>query len=204
MGQDTIAQGRGLVFVISAPSGAGKTTLVRRVMEELPGLRFSVSYTTRMPRANEKEGVDYHFVSPEHFQEMIQKDQFLEWAEVLGHYYGTPMVDTSVIEKEGVDLILDIDTQGAKKAKERLTDAILIFLLPPSLEALRERLLGRGLDSAETIQFRLLHAKKDIEEAHGYDYLIVNQCLEDAVERLKSIIIRERHKKEERDGEGDR
>jgi guanylate kinase len=188
-------RGKGLVFIISAPSGTGKTTLVRRVMEELPCLRFSVSYTTRSPRISEKEGVDYHFISREIFQEMVQKDKFLEWAEVLGHCYGTALVDTVSLESEGMDLILDIDTQGAKKAKEKLADAILIFLLPPSIETLKERLSGRGLDSAETIQFRLAHAKKDIEEAHWYRHLIVNERIEKAVEKLKAIIIAERRQK---------
>ncbi len=189
-------QGKGLVFIVSAPSGTGKTTLVRRVMEELPGLRFSISYTTRSPRANERDGVDYHFVSKDLFQEMVQKGLFLEWAEVLGHYYGTPMVDGKALEAQGMDLILDIDPQGAKQAKERLGQAILIFLLPPSLEVLRERLVGRGLDSAETIQFRLTHAKRDLEEAHWYHHLIVNDRIEESIEALKSIIIAERLKKE--------
>jgi guanylate kinase len=190
-------RGKGLIFIISAPSGTGKTTLVRRVMEQLPSLRFSVSYTTRPPRANEREGVDYHFVPPEIFREMIDRDQFLEWAEVLGHYYGTARVDVEHLRSEGMDLILDIDTQGAKKAKEQLDHAILIFLLPPSLETLRERLWSRGLDSAETIEFRLAHAKKDLEEAHWYHHLIINDRLEEAAETLKTIIVHERCKEEE-------
>jgi guanylate kinase len=187
--------GKGLIFIISAPSGTGKTTLVRRVMEELPCLRFSVSYTTRPPRLSEKEGVDYHFISRETFQGMVKKDQFLEWAEVLGHYYGTALMDSGSLESEGMDLILDIDTQGAKKAKEKLAQAILIFLLPPSIETLKERLLGRGLDSPEAIQFRLAHAQKDIEEAHWYHHIIINAKIEEAVEKLKAIIIAERRKK---------
>ncbi|MBM4277915.1 MAG: guanylate kinase [Deltaproteobacteria bacterium] len=193
-------KGRGLIFIISAPSGTGKTTLVRRVMEELPCLRFSVSYTTRPPRANEQEGVDYHFIPPDVFMEMIEKDQFWEWAEVLGHYYGTARVDLKALETEGVDLILDIDTQGAKKAKEKLDHAILIFLLPPSIDALKERLMGRGLDSLERIQFRLAHAKSDIEEAHWYDHIVINERIEEAAEKLKAIILSERCKKEENHG----
>lgn len=190
-----LTKGKGLIFIISAPSGAGKTTLVRRVMEELPGLRFSVSYTTRPPRANEREGIDYHFVTPEVFREMIERDQFLEWAEVLGHYYGTAQIRGEALREEGVDLVLDIDTQGARKAKERLSHAVLIFLLPPSLDTLRERLVGRGLDSPETIEFRLAHAKRDLEEVHWYDHLIVNDQVEEAVQRLKTIMIEERRKK---------
>ena len=193
-------KGRGLIFIISAPSGTGKTTLVRGVMEALPCLRFSVSYTTRPPRANEQEGVDYHFISHDVFMEMIEKDQFLEWAEVLGHYYGTARVDLKALETEGVDLILDIDTQGAKKAKEKLDHVILIFLLPPSIDALKERLMGRGLDSLERIQFRLAHVKSDIEEAHWYHHIVINERIEEAVEKLKVIIITERRQKEENHG----
>lgn len=193
-------QGKGLIFIISAPSGTGKTTLVKRVMEELPCLRFSISYTTRPPRRGEKDGVDYHFVTKDIFMEMVREDQFLEWAEVLGHYYGTARVDGHALEAEGVDLILDIDTQGAKKAKEKLDHAVLIFLLPPSLDSLKDRLTGRGLDSPERIKVRLAHAKNDLKEAHWYHHLIINEEIEVSVEKLKSIILSERHKKEENHG----
>jgi len=178
--------------VISAPSGAGKTTLVRRVMEQLPNLQFSVSYTTRPPRSNEKEGKDYHFVSPAIFQGMVEKGEFLEWAEVLGNQYGTVWVDAKDLESKGIDLILDIDTQGAKKVREKIDYAILIYVLPPSMKALRERLITRGLDSSEMIEYRLANARRDIEEAHWYHYVIVNDKIEDAVEKLKAIIIAER------------
>lgn len=181
--------------MISAPSGAGKTTLVRRVMEQLPSLRFSVSYTTRHPRSNEQEGEDYHFVSPAVFQEMAEKDEFLEWAEVLGNRYGTVQVDVKNLKSQGVDLILDIDTQGAKKVREKVDQTVLIYVLPPSMGVLRERLTTRGLDSPEMIEFRLANAKKDIEEAHWYHYVIVNERIEDAVEKLKAIIIAERCRK---------
>jgi guanylate kinase len=179
----------GLVFIISAPSGTGKTTLLKRVMEELPGLKFSVSYTTRAPRANEKEGKDYHFVSPSRFQEMMERGEFLEWAEVVGNRYGTA---SATLTPEGNDLILDIDTQGAKKVKEKLSDPVLIFILPPSYRVLKERLIKRGLDSFETIEFRLAHALREIEEAHGYHYVIINGRMEEAVAELKAIIIAER------------
>lgn len=188
-------KGKGLIFIVSAPSGAGKTTLVRKVMEALPGLRFSVSYTTRPPRTGEKEGIDYHFISPGVFRERVEKDQFLEWAEVMGHRYGTGRVDPEALKSEGADLILDIDTQGAKRAKEKLTDAVLIFILPPSIEALEERLIGRGLDPPERIRIRLAHAKSDMEEARWYQYVIVNDKLEEGVAELKAIIVAERQKK---------
>jgi guanylate kinase len=196
MGQEAIERGKGLVFIISAPSGTGKTTLVRRVMDLLPALRFSVSYTTRPPRRGEKDGVDYRFVSQGVFLEMIHQDQFLEWAEVLGHYYGTARVDPLALKAEGIDLILDIDTEGAKKAKEKLDQAVLIFLLPPSLDSLKDRLTGRGLDPPERIQFRLAHAKREIEESHWYHHIIVNEKIEESVEKLKAIILTERCKKE--------
>jgi len=185
-------KGGGLVFIISAPSGAGKTTLVREVMRQLPGLHFSVSFTTRLPRPNEKEGEDYHFVSHSVFQKMAEKNEFLEWAEVLGNCYGTPRPDFKKFESEGIDLILDIDTQGAKKVKKEISQPVLIYVLPPSLKALRERLMNRGMDSLEMVKFRLSSAKKDMEEAAGYHYVIVNDSVEEAVEKLKSIIIAER------------
>jgi guanylate kinase len=184
--------GGGLVFIISAPSGAGKTTLVREVMRQLPGLHFSVSFTTRLPRPNEKEGEDYHFVSHSVFQRMVEKNEFLEWAEVLGNRYGTPRPDFKKFESEGIDLILDIDTQGAKKVKKEIGQPVLIYVVPPSLKALRERLINRGVDSLEMVKFRLSNAKKDMEEAAGYHYVIVNDNVEEAVEKLKSIIIAER------------
>jgi guanylate kinase len=184
--------GRGLVFIISAPSGTGKTTLVKEVIQQLPGLQFSVSFTTRLPRPNEREGEDYHFVSHAAFQRMVEKNEFLEWAEVLGNRYGTPRHDLKKLESEGIDLILDVDTQGAKKAMKGIEQPLLIYLLPPSIKVLRERLLNRGVDSLEMVKFRLSNARKDIEEAHWYHYVIVNDRIGDAIEKLKSIIISER------------
>jgi guanylate kinase len=188
-------KGAGLAFIISAPSGAGKTTLLRKVMSQLPGLQFSVSYTTRPPRANEHEGEDYHFVSPSVFQKMVDRDEFLEWAEVLGNRYGTVWENMKTLESEGMDLILDIDTQGAKKVVEKVDHAVLIYILPPSLKVLRERLVTRGLDSPEMIEFRLANAKKDMEEAQWYHYAILNEKVEDTVEKLRAIMMAERCKK---------
>jgi len=185
-------KGGGLVFIVSAPSGAGKTTLVREVIRQLPGLQFSVSFTTRLPRPNEKEGEDYHFVSHSVFQKMVEKNEFLEWAEVLGNRYGTPRPDLKRLESEGMDLILDIDTQGGKNLKNAIAQPVLIYLLPPSLKVLKERLINRGVDSLEMVKFRLSSARRDMEEAEGYHYVIVNDSVEEAVVKLKSIIIAER------------
>lgn len=188
-------KGGGLIFIISAPSGTGKTTLVKKVMERLPNLQFSVSYTTRPPRSSEREGEDYHFISPAAFQKMAESGDFLEWAEVLGNRYGTTLKNLETLESEGVDLILDIDTQGAKKVAGKVDYTILIYILPPSLETLRERLMKRGLDSPEMIEFRLANARRDIEEAHWYHYVIVNERIEDAIEKLKAIVVAERCRK---------
>jgi guanylate kinase len=182
----------GLIFIVSAPSGAGKTTLIRRVMEKLSGLKFSVSYTTRHPRLNERNGEDYYFISHEEFQKKIERDEFLEWAEVLGNLYGTGKINLDKLESEGLDLILDIDSQGAKRVLKKIHNAILIYILPPSPESLKKRLEERGLDSKETISFRLANAKDEIKEAKWYHYVIVNDNIEDAVEKFKAIIVAER------------
>jgi guanylate kinase len=190
-----VERGEGIVFVISSPSGGGKTTLVRKVMEQLPGLRFSVSYTTRPPRSNEREGVDYRFVDLPVFQDMVKRGAFLEWAEVLGNYYGTALKNVGLLEKEGVDLVLDVDTQGARQVVGKLDHAVLIFILPPSPEVLQQRLIKRGLDSPGTIQFRLANALKEIQEAQSYHYVIINDRLEEAADQLRAIIISERCRK---------
>jgi guanylate kinase len=186
---------RGLLFIISAPSGTGKTTLLKKVMEQLPDLRFSVSYTTRPPRSNEQEGKDYYFISPAIFQKMVDRDEFLEWAEVLGNCYGTAWANIEVLRSGGIDLILDIDSQGAKKVIEKIDHSVLIFILPPSPQALQERIVKRGVDLPETIKIRLAHARREIEEARWYQYVIVNERIDETVERLKSIIMTERCRK---------
>lgn len=184
--------GAGLFFVISAPSGTGKTTLLKRVMEALPDLRFSISYTTRPPRANERDGLDYYFVSPAQFDEMVKAEAFLEWAEVVGNRYGTARGPLERLVQEGYDILLDLDVQGARRVKEKVDRSILIFLLPPSYEALRERLMKRGLDAPEVIRSRLANAMGELKEASHYDYVIVNESLEDAVEVLRAIVVAER------------
>lgn len=187
---------RRLIFIISAPSGTGKTTLLKKVMEQLPGLQFSVSYTTRSPRSSEQDGKDYHFVSPSVFQKMVKRGEFLEWAEVLGNCYGTAWANIEALGSEDNDLILDIDTQGARKVIEKIEHSVLIFILPPSPKALQERIVKRGVDTPETIKFRLANAKREIEEARWYRYVIVNDRVDEAVEKLKAIIIAERCRKD--------
>jgi guanylate kinase len=189
-------KGQGILFVISAPSGAGKTTLLGKIMKRVGGLSFSVSHTTRRPRSNEKDGKDYTFVSPGTFQRMIEKGEFIEWAEVLGNRYGTTLRNLQELHSEEVDILLDIDTQGARKIKEKTESAVFIFLLPPSRETLRERLVRRGLDSPETIERRLANAWSEMKEVVWYDYVIVNEELEEAVEQLKAIILVERNRKQ--------
>ena len=187
---------KGLIFIISAPSGTGKTTLLKKVAEQLPGLQFSVSYTTRSPRSSEQEGKDYHFVSPSVFQKMVGRGEFLEWAEVSGNCYGTAWANIEALGSEGIDLILDIDTQGAKKVIEKIDHSVLIFILPPSPKVLKERIVKRGVDSPETIKIRLANAKNEIEEARWYRYVIVNERIDEAVEKLKAIITAERCRKD--------
>ena len=189
-------KGQGILFVISAPSGAGKTTLLGKVMQQLVGLSFSVSHTTRRPRSNEKEGKDYYFVSLGDFQEMIEKGEFIEWAEVSGNRYGTALRNLQELHSKAIDILLDVDTQGARKIREKTESAVFIFLLPPSPETLRDRLLRRGLDSPETIERRLANAWREMKEAVWYDYVIVNEEVEEAVEQLKAIILAERNRKQ--------
>jgi guanylate kinase len=176
------------VIVVSAPSGAGKSTAVARVLRELPGLRFSVSHTTRPPRQGEADGREYHFVSPEAFEVHRVGGGFLEWAEVYGHRYGTSRAELLQAESEGVDLVLDLDVQGARQVRDRLEDAVSVFILPPSRRELEGRLRGRGKDDEAAIARRLLAAREEISLYYTYDYVLVNDDLEATVLDLKSVI----------------
>ena len=182
----------GVLFVISAPSGAGKTSLCKEIIDFFPELLQSVSFTTRSPRAGEREGVDYFFVSREEFLRMVRDDEFLEWAEVHGNCYGTARKTIEVWRSQGFDVILDIDCQGAAQLKLTCTGAVFIFILPPGLDELHRRLTGRNLDSPEVIERRIRNAEGEIREARWYDYLIINDCLEEAVQQLKGVITAER------------
>lgn len=185
---------KGILFIISAPSGAGKSSLCRELLDIFPELRHSVSSTTRPERPGEVDGRDYHFVSREEFQRMIAAAEFAEWAEVHGNLYGTSLKTLQQCRDDGIDLILDIDCQGAAKLKENLVDGVTIFILPPSYDELRSRLEGRGSDSPAVIEQRLLNAVDEIARAGWYDYIVVNDVFSRAVDDLKSIIVAERHR----------
>lgn len=183
----------GTLFVISAPSGAGKTTLLKKIMAEVPKLGFSVSHTTRPPRPGERNGMDYYFVSREEFLAMRENNAFLESAEVHTNLYGTSKQAVADKLATGVDVFLDIDVQGARqiKASGELA-AVFLFVAPPSWDELAKRLRGRGTEAAETVQLRLANARKEMAEAHWYDYLIVNDDLDAATAMLKAVVLAER------------
>jgi len=176
------------LFIISAPSGTGKTTLCKRITKMVPDLIKSVSFTTRKPRNGEIDGRDYSFISAEEFFERVRKNLFIEWAEVYGHYYGTSCERIEEILSRGNDVILDIDTEGAKKIRNQGINATSIFILPPSLEKLAERLKQRNTETNDAMQERLKMNKKEIKEYKGYDYVIINDDIEKALRDLESII----------------
>jgi guanylate kinase len=184
---------QGILFVVSAPSGAGKTTLVRKVIEQLPGVNLSVSCTTRAPRPEEQEGIDYCFITRDAFNTMEREGKFIEWAHVHGDLYGTPRANMVKLQ-QGEDLVLEIDTQGARKIREELRNGVLILIRPPSLEVLHERLQTRGGDSEEAMQARLHNAQKELDQMDWYDYIVVNDDIEEATTQLASIFIAERCK----------
>lgn len=180
------------VFIISAPSGSGKSTLVGRLMATVPGLRFSVSYTTRAPRGQEQPGGHYHYVGREEFQAAIARDEFLEYAEVFGHYYGTHRSEFDQARSDGVDLVLDIDVQGARQLKSKIPDAVSIFILAPSREILEERLRARSEDAPGVIERRLKAAAREIRNYEAYDYILVNREVGAAADTLAAIVKAER------------
>lgn len=180
------------VFIISAPSGSGKSTLVNKIRETVPHLAFSVSYTTRSPRGQERDGNEYFFVSREQFEQMIREDDFLEYADVFGNYYGTARRFLALAEEQNNDLLLDIDVQGASQIKSKLPHAVSIFILPPTREELERRLRERSQDSELVIQRRLRDANREIENYGKYDYILVNDRLADSVGALKAILLSHR------------
>ncbi|MBI4875693.1 MAG: guanylate kinase [Acidobacteria bacterium] len=180
------------VFIISAPSGSGKSTLVKAVREWDPSIHFSVSYTTRQARGQEQPGTHYNYISREEFEARMARDEFLEHAQVFGHYYGTHRGVLDQARQAGCDLMLDIDVQGARQLKDRIADAVTIFVLAPSREELEHRLRARSEDSEEVIQRRLREAAEEIRNYQLYDYVIVNDRIEASAETLRSIIRAER------------
>ncbi|RJX29505.1 MAG: guanylate kinase [Desulfurivibrio sp.] len=184
---------RGNLIIISAPSGTGKTTILKRLFTLVKGVTFSVSHTTRSPRSGEQHGVDYYFVDQQTFLGMRTGNEFLEWAEVHGNYYGTSRAEVNRHLARGLDVLLDIDVQGARQVRQTAGgDCFSIFIAPPSWEELTLRLTGRGTDSPETIRLRLDNAIKEMQDAGLYDYLIVNDTVDQAVDTLRSIIIAQR------------
>lgn len=189
---DTLAR-RGLMFILSSPSGAGKTTIARRLLAEDGQIRMSVSATTRPIRPGEVDGKDYHFVEQAEFDRMVEAGEFLEWAHVFGHSYGTPKAQIKAGLREGQDFLFDIDWQGTQQLYQRAeTDVVRVFLLPPSIEELHRRLSARGTDSAEVVAGRMARARSEISHWDGYDYVIVNEDLDACFASVRQILNAER------------
>jgi guanylate kinase len=191
----TQVNGKGDIFVLSAPSGAGKSTLIKRLFDDLDRLSFSVSFTTRSPREGEVEGRDYFFIDDAVFDDMLAKDGFVEWIQVYQHRYGTGRAWIQSQVDSGLDVLLDLETVGAKRIKEMFPNAILVFLFPPSADSLTERLRGRGKDTEEQISIRIKYAKHEMGSWDNYDHLILNDDLESAYQAFKSIFISARTSK---------
>lgn len=185
-----------IYIAVSAPSGAGKTSICKEVMKMFPEIRYSVSYTTRPPRAGEVNGRDYVFVTESEFREMIDQGRFVEWAENYGQLYGTSKQTMEDFLAQSYDLLLDVDPRGARSLKDQYPDGIFVFVLPPSIEALKERLKGRASESDQVMQKRLAKAMDEIQEVLWYNYIIFNEQIEDAADRLRSIYLAEKSRKE--------
>ena len=186
----------GNLFIISAPSGAGKSTLINALLKQHADMQLSVSHTTRSPRPGESNGVQYHFTDVPAFKQLIEQNQFIEWAEVFGNYYGTSKAALADKLAQGIDVFLDIDWQGARQIKQQLPFVTSIFILPPSVEALEQRLNQRGQDSAEVIAGRMAKAQDEISHADEYDYWVVNDDLELALQQFSGIIQTQRLKQQ--------
>ena len=193
---ETSATGRGLLVVVSSPSGGGKGTLIDRVLQTVPGVGYSVSYTTRAPRGTEKNGREYFFVDRPTFEELIKRGEFLEWADVYGHLYGTSAAQVEHERAAGRDLILEIDVQGAASIRAKVLDSISVFILPPSFELLRERLIARNTDSAADLERRLKGAPSEVEQYKFFDYVVLNDDINRASQQLAAIIYAERARRD--------
>ena len=195
---------RGLLFIVSAPSGTGKTTIVERLVQVVPRLRLSRSYTSRAARAGEQAGVDYNFIGREQFEAMIAENAFLEWADVFGNYYGTGSPDTEAVLAAGEDVVLVIDVQGARQVRGRGIETVGVFVLPPSAAVLESRLRGRSKDSEEQILRRLAVARTEVSEFAQYEYVVVNDDLDGAVNRMRAIVMAERARVKAMRGEAEK
>jgi len=184
--------GRGLLFIVSAPSGTGKTTLVERLVLRVPGLQMSRSYTSRQARVGERDSVDYNFISRDRFDAMVREGAFLEWADVFGNCYGTSAADTDALLAAGKDVMLVIDVQGARQVRSRGIETVSVFVLPPSAAVLEQRLRGRSKDSEDQIRKRLEVACREVSDFAQYEYVVVNDELDTAVSRLEAIVLAER------------
>ena len=189
---------KGKTFIISGPSGVGKSTVLKELFKDRDDLYFSVSATTRAPRPGEVDGVHYHFTDVDHFQRLISEDAFLEYAEYVGNFYGTPKMFVDEAMEQGKDVILDIEVQGALQVTSKRPEVVRIFIAPPSWKALEERLTGRGTDSAEKVQKRLVRAKVELQTANTYDYFVINDTVERAVRELNAIMLAEHCKPADR------
>ena len=198
------AEGRGIMFVVSAPSGTGKTTVVERLVQVLPDLALSRSYTSRAARAGEVDGVDYNFITRDRFEAMVAAEEFLEWANVFGNYYGTCATDAERQLAAGRDRVRVIDVQGARQVRRRCPDTVGVFVLPPSYEILEQRLRGRSADTEAAMQRRLATARAEVAAFTEYEYVIVNDELEACVARLRAIVLAERAKLKSVRGEAER
>ena len=189
---DRTIAGRGLLFIVSAPSGTGKTTLVERLVQRVPGLQMSRSYTSRQARIGERDSVDYNFISRDRFDAMVREGAFLEWADVFGNCYGTSAADTDALLASGKDVVLVIDVQGARQVRSRGIETVSVFVLPPSAPVLEQRLRGRSKDSEDQIRKRLEVACREVSDFAQYEYVVVNDELDTAVSRLEAIVLAER------------
>lgn len=184
----------GLILILSAPSGAGKTSLCRELFKTFPDIKESISYTTREPRTGEVDGEAYHFVSQEEFERMVDEEAFAEWALVHGNMYGTALKTLEEARNNGINLVLDIDCQGALKLKEQFEGGVFVFIVPPSMDELRRRLENRSSDSQDVIERRIARAADEIRESRWYDYIIINDDFEVAAGELASIVVAQRRK----------
>lgn len=187
---------RGILFVISSPSGGGKGTLIRRLRESVPGVGYSVSWTTRAPRPGEVDGVNYSFVSEEEFDTMVRARGFLEWAVVHGHHYGTTLAAVEHALADGQDIVLEIDVQGARAVREVMSSVVSVFILPPSFDVLRARLTARMTERPEELELRLANARGEVEQYRYFDYLVLNDEVERAAAQLASVVWAERARRE--------